>query len=142
MEKALLMFLLTLPALVFAQADAIVGKWKTDGGKSHIEIYEKDGEFHGKIVWLREPLNEDGKPKTDKNNPDESKRNRSLKGLALLSSFEYEGDNEWQEGEIYDPESGKTYSCVITLESDDTLDVRGYIGVSWLGRSTTWTRVK
>ena len=137
-----MMFLLTLPALVFAQADAIVGKWKTDGGKSHIEIYEKDGEFHGKIVWLREPLNEDGKPKTDKNNPDESKRNRSLKGLALLSSFEYEGDNEWQEGEIYDPESGKTYSCVITLESDDTLDVRGYIGVSWLGRSTTWTRVK
>lgn len=142
MEKALLMFLLTLPALVFAQADAIVGKWKTDGGKSHIEIYEKDGEFHGKIVWLREPLNEGGKPKTDKNNPDESKRNRSLKGLALLSSFEYEGDNEWQEGEIYDPESGKTYSCVITLESDDTLDLRGYIGVSWLGRSTTWTRVK
>lgn len=142
MKKYLLFILILIPAALFSQADAIVGKWETDGGKSHIEIYSKGGKFYGKIVWLKEPLNDEGKVKVDKNNPDESKRSRPLKGMELLSSFEYEGDNEWEEGEIYDPESGKTYSCVLTLENENTLDVRGYVGVSWLGRSTTWKRVK
>lgn len=142
MKKYILFILMLIPVALFSQAGAIIGKWETEGGDSHIEIYSKDGKYNGKIVWLKEPLNEEGKVKVDKNNPDDSRRDRPIKGLELLFSFEYEGDKKWEDGEIYDPESGKTYSYVLTLEDDNTLDVRGYVGVSWLGRSTTWKRVK
>ena len=134
---------LTIGQTLIAQADAVVGKWETDGGKSHIEIYKKDNEYFGKIVWLKEPRNEEGKIKRDENNPDESKRSRPLKGLQLLKGFEYIGNKKWEEGEIYDPESGKTYSCVMTLkDNDNELHVRGYIGFSLIGRTTTWKRIE
>ena len=86
---------------------------------------------------MREP-NENGKPKVDKNNPDDDLKSRPLVGMELLSDFEFD-DDEWEDGEIYDPESGKTYSCEMTLDGN-TLNVRGYIGVSWVGRTTEWTR--
>ncbi|KAB1064065.1 DUF2147 domain-containing protein [Salibacter halophilus] len=129
---------------LFAQnADAVLGKWETKNGKSHVEIYKKDGEYYGKIVWLKEPLNEEGKPKVDKNNPEEDMRSRPLKGLELLREFEYDADDEmWEDGEIYDPESGDTYSCEMSLEGDNKLKVRGYLGISLLGRTTVWTRVE
>mgnify|MGYP000674427990 CR=1 FL=1 len=129
---------------IFAQnAGAVLGKWKTENGKSHVEIYKKGGEYYGKIVWLKEPLNEEGKPKVDKNNPEEDMRSRPLKGLELLREFEYDADDEmWEDGEIYDPESGDTYSCEMSLEGDNKLKVRGYLGISLLGRTTVWTRVE
>ena len=122
---------------VAQNADDVVGVWLTDGGKSKVEIYKKGDEYFGKIIWLREP-NENGKPKVDKNNPDDDLKSRPLVGMELLSDFEFD-DDEWEDGEIYDPESGKTYSCEMTLDGN-TLNVRGYIGVSWVGRTTEWTR--
>jgi uncharacterized protein (DUF2147 family) len=130
-------------SIIAQSADAVLGKWETKNGKSHVEIYKKDGEYYGKIVWLKEPLNEEGKPKVDKNNPEEDMRSRPLKGLELLREFEYDADDEmWEDGEIYDPESGDTYSCEMSLEGDDKLKVRGYLGISLLGRTTVWTRVE
>lgn len=126
----------------FAQnADALLGIWKTEGGKSHVEIFKKGGQYFGKIVWLREPTNEDGSKKVDENNPDSKLQSRPIMGMELLSDFSYDADDsEWGDGEIYDPESGKTYSCVMKL-ANDKLDVRGFVGFSWIGRTTTWTRV-
>ncbi|MDR9486839.1 DUF2147 domain-containing protein [Salibacter sp.] len=130
-------------SIIAQSADAVLGKWETKNGKSHVEIYKKDGEYYGEIVWLKEPLNEEGKPKVDKNNPEEDMRSRPLKGLELLRKFEYDADDEmWEDGEIYDPESGDTYSCEMSLEGDDKLKVRGYLGISLLGRTTVWTRVE
>ncbi|MDR9399604.1 MAG: DUF2147 domain-containing protein [Salibacter sp.] len=130
-------------SIIAQSADAVLGKWETKNGKSHVEIYKKDGEYYGEIVWLKEPLNEEGKPKVDKNNPEEDMRSRPLKGLELLREFEYDADDEmWEDGEIYDPESGDTYSCEMSLEGDDKLKVRGYLGISLLGRTTVWTRVE
>jgi len=60
-------------------------------------------------------------------------------GLEILKNFKYKGTNEWTGGRIYDPKNGKTYSCNMRLEGD-TLKVRGYIGISVLGRTTVWTR--
>ena len=137
----MLLFLGSIGGALAQNADDILGKWMTEEGKAHVEVYKKGDKFFGKIVWLKEPNNPDGTPKVDKENPDESLRSRGILGMELLTSFEFD-DDEWEDGEIYDAESGKTYSCVISMDDKDKLNVRGYIGVSWVGRTTEWTRVQ
>jgi uncharacterized protein (DUF2147 family) len=56
-------------------------------------------------------------------------------GLKVLRDFVFVGDNRWEEGKIYDPENGKDYSCILTLIDANTLNVRGYIGFSLIGRT-------
>jgi uncharacterized protein (DUF2147 family) len=100
------------------------------------------GKYYGKIVWLREPIDPvTGKPKTDKNNPDESLKKVPLKGFRMLKDFVYKGDGEWADGTIYDPQNGSTYNCVIKLRDDNTLDIRGYIGIKTFGRTDVWKRL-
>ena len=122
-------------------ADAIVGHWLTGSGKAHVEVYKQSGKYFGKIVWLKTPLNEQGKPKVDKNNPEDNLKDRPLMGLVNLWDFVY-SDGEYEDGKIYDPESGKTYSCIMKIKDDGTLSVRGYIGISLIGRTDVWQRVK
>ncbi|MCH8533516.1 MAG: DUF2147 domain-containing protein [Flavobacteriaceae bacterium] len=128
----------------FAQdADALVGIWEPGHGKAKVKIDKIDDKFYGKIVWLKEPNDPDtGEPKLDKNNPDKSMRDVPLRGYRILKDFEYQGDGVWEEGTIYDPEKGETYDCVITMKDENTLDIRGYIGVKTFGRSDTWRRLK
>jgi uncharacterized protein (DUF2147 family) len=128
----------SLPSLHAQDRTAIKGEWFNEEKEGKIEIFEDNGEFHGRLVWLREPK-EDGQPKTDKNNPEKYQRGRSLKGLKILEGFEFK-NGQWENGEIYDPKSGKTYSCIMKLKNKDTLEVRGYVGISLIGRTTTWTR--
>jgi len=63
-------------------------------------------------------------------------------GLPILRNFVKTGDDKYDDGEIYDPKNGKTYSCTITYRNDKELGVRGYIGISLLGRTTTLTRAE
>lgn len=133
--------LLAVQTLVFAQkADAILGKWYNTEKDAQIEIFKEAGKYHGKIVWLKEPT-ENGKPKLDKNNTDPSKRNQAIMGMKLLHGFEFKGQS-WEEGNIYDPKNGKTYSCIIKRKSERLLEVRGYVGVSLIGRTVEWSRVE
>ena len=121
--------------------DAIVGVWKTGEGNAMVRIYKNGDKYQGKVVWLKEPIDtETGKPKLDKNHPDEAVRTRPVLGLVNIWGFVYKGDKVWEEGNIYDPKNGNTYSCTIKLESANTLEVRGFIGVSLIGRTDTWTR--
>ncbi len=62
-------------------------------------------------------------------------------GVTGLKGLEYAGDNEWEDGTIYSPDNGKTYSARATLTDENTLEARGYLGISLLGRSQTWQRV-
>jgi len=130
--------------LAFSQAesDAILGVWETGSGKARVKIDKVGENFFGKVVWLREPLNEEGKPKVDKNNPDEKLRTVPLLGYKLLKDFSFVGEKTWEEGTIYDPENGSTYSCTIKMTDENTLDVRGFIGVSLFGRTDVWKRVQ
>lgn len=125
-----------------APSDAIVGVWETGTGKARVNIIKSGNFFYGRIVWLKEPKNEEGKPKVDKNNPDESKRTAPLLGLKMLSGFEFKGDNLWEDGTIYDPESGSTYNCKINLEDPNTMNIRGFIGISAFGRTDVWKRLQ
>ncbi|MFM8348270.1 MAG: DUF2147 domain-containing protein [Bacteroidota bacterium] len=125
-----------------AEADGILGVWESGSGKARVKIDKMGDKYVGRIVWLREPLNEEGKPKVDKNNPDEKLRNTPLLGYRMLRDFIYAGDKRWEDGTIYDPENGSTYSCEINMTDQNTLDVRGFIGVSMFGRTDVWKRVQ
>ena len=133
-----------------AEGDGILGLWNTepeDHGYARIEVTKENERYDGRIVWLSEPdyRADDkggmgGKPKVDRENPDSELRGRPIVGIRLLADFEYTGKGQWRRGTIYDPKNGKTYKCNIKLQDDDTLKVRGYIGMSLLGRTTTWKR--
>ncbi len=124
-------------------SDAILGTWLTGEGLGKVEIYKNGEKFQGRIVWLKEPLDpKTGKPKTDINHPDKSVRNREILGLVTLWGFVYNGKDKWENGHVYDPKNGKEYKCVIRLKNPETLEVRGYIGVTLIGRTDVWLRVK
>jgi uncharacterized protein (DUF2147 family) len=122
-------------------ADAILGSWANPNKEDHILIYKKGNKFYGKLDWIKFPNDETGKPKTDKKNPDPALRSRPDLGLELLKDFNYAGDSVYEDGTIYDPKSGKTYSCKMTIEGDE-LHIRGYVGISLFGRTEVWTKVK
>lgn len=121
--------------------DDIIGKWINPSGEGQIEIYKKGDRYFGKLAWIKEPNDEKGKPKLDIKNPIASLRTRPLLGLEILKDFTFDED-EWSEGTIYDPKTGKTYSCKLTLKANGQLNIRGYIGISLIGRSESWKRVK
>ena len=120
--------------------DAIVGTWLNASGKGHIQIYKQGNKYYGKLVWLKEPNDEQGKPKMDTKNPNAALKNQPLIGSIILRDFVFD-DDEWNSGRIYDPQNGKDYKCFLRLKDSKTLSVRGYIGVSLLGRTETWTRI-
>ena len=132
--------MLVLPAYAQTKADDIIGVWLTGGKEpAKIQIYRSGEKFYGKIIWLKNPA-ENGKQRIDANNPDKTKRSNPVIGLIILTAFKFDGTDEWKGGDIYDPESGKTYSSYIYLKDKNTLKVRGYVGVSLFGRTETWTR--
>ncbi len=125
---------------LFAQAnpDAILGIWFNEEKDAKIKIYKENGEYFGKVVWRKA---EEGTSDYDVNNPDPELQKRKKVGLVILTDFKFD-DGQWEDGEIYDPKSGKTYSCVIKLQKDGSLHVRGYVGISLLGRTTQWTKAE
>lgn len=129
--------------LLSQKAGDITGVWYTEEKKSKVKIYREDGTYHGKLIWIRDSLDDQGQPVTDRDNPDPTKRDRPLKGLRLLRDLEWDpGDEQWEEGEVYDPESGNTYSLKAWLQDRDHLKLKGYIGISMLGRTTEWRRAE
>jgi uncharacterized protein (DUF2147 family) len=123
------------------EGDKLIGLWLPSNEKARIKVEKIGDKYYGRIVWLKEPKDEDGNEKVDKNNPDESMRTVRLLGYRMLKDFSYKGKNKWEGGTIYDPENGSTYNCTIVLIDENTIDVRGYIGVSMFGRTDTWKRL-
>lgn len=126
-----------------AEADRLLGVWEPSNGKARVKIEKIGDKYYGKIVWLREPNDPNtGQPKVDKNNPDATQRTVPLKGYRLLKDFKFIGNDQWDSGTIYDPENGSTYKCIIKMTDNNTLDIRGYIGVEALGRTDVWKRLE
>jgi uncharacterized protein (DUF2147 family) len=122
------------------KADDIIGIWLTHGKEpAKIQIYKSGEKYYGKIVWLKNSTDK-GQAKLDRNNPDKSKRNQPIVELIILKDFSFDTD-EWEDGTVYDPENGKTYSCYLALKDRSTLKVRGYVGISLLGRTEIWSKV-
>jgi len=138
--------LLSTSTVFAASTKSVLGTWNTEENKAKVEIYQCAEKLCGKITWLKEPLYTEvkegpvGKPKLDNNNPRAELKNRPRIGLQLMEGFVSSGENDWDSGTIYDPENGKTYKCKMKMTSPAKLEVRGYIGISLLGRTSVWTR--
>jgi uncharacterized protein (DUF2147 family) len=133
---------LVISIFAFAQTNAdLVGQWYNAKDDIVLTLFEDRQTVSGKVTWMKFPNDVNGNPKTDLLNPDESLRNRESVGMSIMSSFAHIAGNVWDNGELYDPKKGKTYTGIITLKDENTLNLRGYIGLSFIGRySSTWTR--
>ena len=136
------------PTSAQGKPDKILGYYltfddETGAEKSQVQICkDANGKYYGKIVWLKEPL-KNGKPKVDDKNPDPKLQSRATMGLEILKGFKFDkSGEEWNDGSIYNPASGKTYNCYINFESANKIKIRGFIGASWmgLGKTAYWTK--
>ena len=126
---------------IFAQ-DQVEKTWYNGDKTSKIQIYlAKDGSYYGKITWLKDPNDKDtGKPKLDKENPEEKLRSAPVLGMLIMTGFKKNPANkdEYIDGKIYDPKKGKTYCGKVTFKGK-LLDLRGYLcSLTFLGRTETW----
>jgi len=138
--KTLSVLLFAMLFVLPAHADpaAVAGTWLSGDGDGLIEL-RLDGNQLSAVI-LGSPNEDPDRPKTDIENPDPALRSRLLIGLDIFSGFSYDGDGEWSGGFIYDPNSGKTYRGKLKLKDHSTIKLRGYIGISLIGRTDTWTR--
>ncbi len=132
-------FLLT----TIAYAQSPIGTWKTIDDKSgkeksYVKIYETtSGKLQGDVVKILTPGREDAQC----TECDGDRKNKPIKGMTIMWGLQEDG-NEWNNGHILDPNSGKQYKCYIKLKGENQLEVRGYLGISLLGRTQTWERVE
>lgn len=119
------------------------GMWKTiddNTGKPRglVEITERNGVYSGRLV--KSFVESDGKPRVCDKCTD-ARKDQPVIGMTILSGLRKTGENEWSGGEILDPENGKVYKSKISLAEDgNKLNVRGFIGISLIGRTQTWER--
>jgi len=118
---------------------SVFGRWMSASGRGVIEIYHCADKLCGRIVWLK-LINRDGEPVRDIKNSDPKLQQRPLCGMNMLGNFQEIDETHWEGGWIYNPEDGETYSAKISLENANTLKLRGYIGISLLGETQTWSR--
>lgn len=147
MKKIILIAVITFMLASFGysqnKAEAITGLWYTEEKDSKIEVYKKGDSYFGKIVWLSDSVGPNNDIRRDVNNENEELQRRPLLGLTIVQELEWDAaEEEWNNGEIYDPRSGNTYSAYAKLEEPNKLKLRGYLGFSLLGRTTYWTRAR
>lgn len=134
----------SLPCL--AQADKIVGVYEvteTETGEvSKVEIYKTGNTYGAKVVWLAEPYYPDGTLKTDIKNPDPNLRDTPADKIVLITGLQYNPDKEiWEKGKVYHPVHGKFYKVQMEFKNEDTLSVRGYVGVPMVGMTVSWKKI-
>ncbi|MFZ1288721.1 MAG: DUF2147 domain-containing protein [Melioribacteraceae bacterium] len=125
-----------------AQHENITGLWKTiddETGqpKSIVKIYLKGGKLFGDVVKLFRKAGEDPDPICDKCDDDDSRKNKKILGMTIITDLEHQDDNTWEDGEILDPKKGKVYDCKLWVENGK-LQVRGY--VLFFHRTQEWLR--
>ncbi|ADX68014.1 MULTISPECIES: DUF2147 domain-containing protein [Weeksella] len=132
--------LLMVSSILVAQSP--IGKWKTiddetGAAKSIVEIFENNGKLYGKVVEILTP----GKQNLTCTKCKGNLKDKPVVGLQIIRGLKKDG-KEWGDGVITDPVSGKEYKAKLSMSGNNTLNVRGYVGISLIGRTQTWTRVK
>src|SRR5690606_12263286 len=128
---------------ILSYSQSVTGTWKTIDDKtkkekSYVKLYEtKSGKIQGDVSKILTKGKEDAKCTDCKGD----KKDKPIQGMTIMWGMEKSGD-EWINGRILDPNSGKEYSCKMKLKDKNTLEVRGFMGISLLGRTQTWYRVE
>jgi len=126
--------LITFNSVANGSSDQILGEWVSEQRDGKITIFKQGDRYFGKISWGKIP------GKKDTNNPDPKLRNRDLVGAVILQNLTFTGES-WESGTIYDPNSGKTYDCILKVkDKNQKLDIRGFVGSAMFGRTSTWSR--
>ena len=137
---------LSLGGTAARAASPVEGTWKSEDGEGIVEVAPcaaPAGAYCGRIVWIKQPRDADGKPVTDAKNPDAALQKRPVCGIEILSGMQPAADGSYAGGTIYDPEEGKSYRGSFTLDGT-VLKVTGYVELPILGKlsdTDVWTRV-
>lgn len=123
--------------LTFTKAYAIdpndiVGRYWNPDRDGIIEIFKTGRTFSGRIIWS-------AKREIDTFNPNASLKGRNMLGVPFLKGFKFDGKGKWVDGSVYAFDNGRTYSGNIRLDGNK-LKMRGFVGVSLLGRTVTFIR--
>ena len=137
MKKLLVLLSLFASISGFAQNKTgdIIGTYMNPDADAILKIYETSGKYFGKLIWTKNSNN------LDSNNPDVSKRSQKRLGLVIMNNFKFDGDDTWDSGTIYDPKNVKTYDCKVTRDAKGNIDIRGFVGISLLGRTSHFNKV-
>lgn len=139
--------MILISSLSFAQklsADKIIGNWESIDGdvKLKFEIFQQNGKYFGKLLWASNMFEADGKtPKKDFKNPDVKLRNRSRQNIINITNLTFD-DGEYSGGKLYNPTDGNSYSLKAKLTDINNLQFRGYMGVSLLGKTMKFRRIR
>ena len=134
------MYTLLLSLFLLLQTPSVEGTWvniddETGQAKSEIELYVEQGKLYGRVLRLLLPEDQGKKCVNCKG----SDKNKPIEGLLIVRGLSRD-DSAWTDGKIMDPANGKSYDCTIRLEDPNTLNVRGFLGFSFLGRTQVWKR--
>lgn len=117
-----------------------LGTWYTEGGDSQVRMGKCGSALCGTLVWLKDPKDADGRPRTDSENADPSKRSRPLLGVQIVLGLKPSGTPDEWDGKVYNAKDGKTYTGSFTLTGANTAVLKGCVMV--FCKSQTWTRAK
>jgi len=116
-------------------ADEIIGYYMSPDESSIFKFYKVENKYYAKSVWMKRPS------RLDTLNPDLAKRTQKILGSVLVWDFIYDGKNHWSKGFVYDANKGKTYKSKITRDEKGNLIVRGFIGVTVIGKTEYFVKV-
>ena len=135
-----LLFIVIVLLTYTSNAQSIFGTWinknaETGLVNSKVEIYEKDGKAYIKIIEITK--------EKDRNNLctkcKGKNKNKPILGMIIADGLTKNGD-EWSDGTILDPKTGKVYKCYLKLVEKNKIKIRGYIGISLIGKTKYWYR--
>lgn len=137
------LFLLAATTVLIASTTAMsanpLGVWLSADGRVKVRVTDCQGALCGTVVWLREPIDpETHRPRTDKLNPDASKRDRPMLGLQVVQGLRPISGNEWS-GLIYNADEGQSYNINLILIGSTKLTLEGCILAAFC-KVQTWTR--
>lgn len=148
MKKISIFILISFYAVMISPAqgnpNAIIGKWMSTDNKLEVEVFKQDNVYKAKVIWFDDaddrsiPLNQRG----DGKNLDKALRTRKVIGMEVMNGLQYSaGDNEWQEGRIYDASTGKDWNAKAWLTKDGLLKVRAFWHFEVFGENISFKKV-
>jgi uncharacterized protein (DUF2147 family) len=138
----LALFAIGPQAIAPAFAADPLGTWYTEGKESQVRITQCGDAVCGVLVWLKVPNDpQTGKPKTDSENADPSKRSRPLLGVEIVLAMTPSGVADQWKGKVYNAKDGNTYTGYFTMTGPDTAELKG-CAFGFICKSQTWTRAK
>lgn len=125
-----------------APQDVLAGEWWTDNNEGRVRFSkEPDGTFKGVTTCCVPKVSTPDHPAFDLHNPNPKLRGRSTVGIVMIWNLTY-GDGEYSDGYVYNPRDGKTYRFEVKVVDQNTVKIRGYMGIPLFGQTQVWKRVR